>query len=245
MVPVLLKVGMVPRERALLRRPGKEDGESLHLWEPFWCLMSLERLGGGVGTKESARSGDSKGGWQLKEGMAELPAGYLQHKCNVIFHKTVKRVSTPQEKKHYILAAIWCPQKANSTTSTVNAVNFPFLIMCQVSAQASYHSAPISVGCEHFIIGGSITYTGNRTKATGEKLHINAAQLHQISGKHSSWHVLHQRAFFSVTVNHELLRKTIIAVPANMKAVTFNAVQYSHNFKKKKQNKFKWTDCSC
>lgn len=92
--------------------------------------MSLERLGGGVGTKESARSGDSKGGWQLKEGIAVLPARYLQHKGNVPqkYNKTVKRFFNTTEK---ITAQ---QQKANGTSSTVNAVTFSFVIMCVKSA---------------------------------------------------------------------------------------------------------------
>lgn len=77
---------MVPRERALLRRPGREEGDALRSRGLCWRLMSLDRLGGGVGTKESARSGENKGGWLLKGGTAELPARYLQHKSNVIVH---------------------------------------------------------------------------------------------------------------------------------------------------------------
>lgn len=77
MLPVRLKDGTVPRLRALLRRPGREEGESLHLWGLCLQLMSLERFGGGVGMKESARSGESKGGWLLNEGTAELLARYL------------------------------------------------------------------------------------------------------------------------------------------------------------------------
>lgn len=216
-VPVLLKVGMVPRERALQRRPGREEGESLHLWEPFWCLMSLERLGGGVGTKESARSGDSKGGWQLKEGTAELPARYLQHKGNVIFHINITKLS--KGFQHYRKKISAQQQKANSTNSTVNAVNL-WLYVCQVSTQASYHSALISIGCEHFINGDSMRqacrwnaaaavrhHVAVNRKATGEKLHINTAQLCQISGKHSPWHVLRQSAFYSVAVKHHFLEK--------------------------------------
>ena len=81
-LPVLVREGMVPRERALLRRPGREEGDALRSRGLCWRLMSLERLGGGAGTKESARSGESIGGCQLKGGTAELPARYLQHKRN-------------------------------------------------------------------------------------------------------------------------------------------------------------------
>lgn len=48
---------MVPRQRALLRRPGKEEGEALRSRGLCWRLMSLERLGGGVGTKKSGEPG--------------------------------------------------------------------------------------------------------------------------------------------------------------------------------------------
>lgn len=79
MLPVLVREGMVPRQRARLRRPGREEGDALRSRGLCWRLMSLERLGGGVGMKESARSGESKGGWLLKGGTAR----YLQHKSNV------------------------------------------------------------------------------------------------------------------------------------------------------------------
>lgn len=81
-LPVLLREGIVPRLRALLRRPGKEEGDALRSRGLCWRLMSCERLGGGVGMKESARSGDRKGDWLLNGGAAELPARYLQHKSN-------------------------------------------------------------------------------------------------------------------------------------------------------------------
>lgn len=81
-LPVLLREGIVPRLRALLRRPGKEEGDALRSWEVCWRLISCERLGGGAGMKESARSGDRKGDWLLNRGAAELPARYLQHKSN-------------------------------------------------------------------------------------------------------------------------------------------------------------------
>ena len=77
-LPVLVRDGIVPRQRARLRRPGREEGEALRSRGPCWRLMSLERLGGGVGMKESARSGLWKGG------TAVLPARYLQHKSNAI-----------------------------------------------------------------------------------------------------------------------------------------------------------------
>lgn len=44
--------------------------------------MSLDRLGGGVGTNESTRSGDRERVWPLRGGAAELPARNLQHKSN-------------------------------------------------------------------------------------------------------------------------------------------------------------------
>lgn len=81
-LPVLLREGIVPRLRALLRRPGKEEGDALRSRGLCWRLMSCERLGGGAGMKESARSGDRKGDWLLNGGAAELPARYLQHKSN-------------------------------------------------------------------------------------------------------------------------------------------------------------------
>lgn len=77
---------MVPRERALLRRPGREEGDALRSRGLCWRLMSLDRLGGGARMKESARSGESKEDWLLKGGAAEVPARYLQHKSNVIVH---------------------------------------------------------------------------------------------------------------------------------------------------------------
>lgn len=46
-LPVLLREGIVPRLRALLRRPGKEEGDALRSWEVCWRLISCERLGGG------------------------------------------------------------------------------------------------------------------------------------------------------------------------------------------------------
>lgn len=52
-------------------------------------MKSLARLGGGVGTKESARSVGRGGGWQLKEGTAELPGRNLQHKGNITLYKNV------------------------------------------------------------------------------------------------------------------------------------------------------------
>lgn len=72
---------MVPRERALLSRPGSEEGEALCSLGLFMRLISLERLGGGVGMN-SAMSGDHKGGWLLKGWTAELPEIHLQHKSS-------------------------------------------------------------------------------------------------------------------------------------------------------------------
>lgn len=81
-VPVLEREGIVPRERALLRRPGREEGDALRSRGLWWWLMSLDRLGGGAGTKDSTKSGGGKRGWLLRGGAVELPARNLQHKSN-------------------------------------------------------------------------------------------------------------------------------------------------------------------
>lgn len=81
-IPVLEREGMVPRERALLRRPGREEGDALRSRGLWWWLMSLDRLGGGAGMKDSTKSGGGKRGWPLGGGAVELPARNLQHKSN-------------------------------------------------------------------------------------------------------------------------------------------------------------------
>lgn len=74
----------MPRDSALLRRPGSDEGDALRSRGLCGRLMSLDRLGGGLGMKESTWSRGNRGGWLLKGGAAEPPARYLQHKSNVL-----------------------------------------------------------------------------------------------------------------------------------------------------------------
>lgn len=103
MLPVLVRGGMVPRLRALLRRPGREEGDALRSRGLCWRLRSLEKLGGRVGTKESTSSGESKGGWLPKGGAAELPARYLQHKSNGLLPNYNKTALMLNKKPSYTL----------------------------------------------------------------------------------------------------------------------------------------------
>lgn len=50
--PARAREGIVPRERALLSRPGSEEGEALRVLWICWRTSSCDRLGGGVGMKE-------------------------------------------------------------------------------------------------------------------------------------------------------------------------------------------------
>lgn len=84
MLPVVEKEDTVPRQRALLRRSSREEGETLRSRGLFWRLMSLAMLGGGVGMKDSAMSGENGGDWLLKGGTAGPPGRYLQHKSIIM-----------------------------------------------------------------------------------------------------------------------------------------------------------------
>lgn len=77
--------GMVPRDSALLRRLGRDEGDALRSRGLCGRLMSLDRLGGGLGTKESVRSTGNSEGWRLpRGGAAEPPERYLQDKSNAM-----------------------------------------------------------------------------------------------------------------------------------------------------------------
>lgn len=81
--PALLMEGMVPRDSALLRRLGRDEGDALRSRGLCGRLMSLDRLGGGLGMKESA-TGNSEG-WRLPRGGAtEPPERHLQDKSKAV-----------------------------------------------------------------------------------------------------------------------------------------------------------------
>lgn len=72
---------MVPRYRARLRRPGREEGEALRSRGLFCRLMSWERFGGGVGMKveeEPGEMGESRGAWVPYLASTALPERYLR-----------------------------------------------------------------------------------------------------------------------------------------------------------------------
>lgn len=78
---------MVPRYRARLRRPGREEGEALRSRGLFCRLMSWERFGGGVGMKveeEPGEMGESRGAWVPYLASTALPERYLQQKKSTI-----------------------------------------------------------------------------------------------------------------------------------------------------------------
>lgn len=95
---------MVPRESALLRRPGREEGDALRSRGLWWWLMSLDRLGGGAGMKESTRSGDGDRGWPMRGGAAELPARNLQHKSNAT-GSNMNSWPGPARAQHFYISA--------------------------------------------------------------------------------------------------------------------------------------------
>lgn len=77
--------GMVPRDSALLRRLGSDEGDALRSRGLCGRLMSLDRLGGGLGMKESARSTGNREGWRLPRGGAtEPPERHLQDKSKAV-----------------------------------------------------------------------------------------------------------------------------------------------------------------
>lgn len=62
-LPARAREGIVPRERALLSRPGSEEGEALRVLWLCWRMSSCDRLGGGVGMKvEDPDTGADSGG---------------------------------------------------------------------------------------------------------------------------------------------------------------------------------------
>lgn len=77
--------GMVPSDSALLRRLGRDEGDALRSRGLCGRLMSLDRLGGGLGMKESARSTGNREGWRLpRGGAAEPPERHLQDKSKAV-----------------------------------------------------------------------------------------------------------------------------------------------------------------